>query len=74
MSLYLLLITGVSVMADVQGVVQRDLVRVCHDLVQGGVVQGGREVAQEAGEALAGVQDVAVCPQHEDEAIDGLQH
>ena len=74
MSLYLLLITGVSVMADVQGVVQRDLVSVCHDLVQGGVVQGGREVAQEAGEALASVQDVAVCPQHEDEAIDGLQH
>ena len=61
-------------MADVESVVQRDLVCVRHNLVERGVVEGGREVAQEAGQALAGVQDVTVGPQHQDEAVNGLQH
>ena len=36
--LYLMLVTGLAVVTDVQGVVQRDLVAVRHDLVKGGVV------------------------------------
>ena len=45
--------------ADVEGVVERDLVPVRHDLVDGRVVQRGRQVAQQRGQALRGVQDVA---------------
>ena len=45
--------------AYVEGVVERDLVPVRHDLVDGRVVQRGRQVAQQRGQALRGVQDVA---------------
>ena len=55
-------------------IVERDLVAVPDDLVEGGVVEAGGQVAEEAGEALAGVEDVAVHPEDEDEAVNGLQH
>ena len=42
-----MLVAGLAVVADVEGVIQRDLIAVCHDLVEGGVVQRGGEVAQE---------------------------
>ena len=45
--------------ADVEGVVEGDLVSVRHDLVDGRVVERGRQVAQQRGQALRGVQDVA---------------
>ena len=45
--------------ADVEGVVEGDLVPVRHDLVDGRVVERGRQVAQQRGQALRGVQDVA---------------
>ena len=44
--------------ADVEGVVEGDLVPVRHDLVDGRVVERGRQVAQQRGQALRGVQDV----------------
>ena len=61
-------------MADVEGVVERDLVAICHDLVQGCVVERGGEVAQERGQTLRGVEDVAIRPKHENESVNGLQH
>ena len=60
--------------ADVESVVQRDLVTVGHKLVERAVVEGGGEVAQETGQTLAGVHDVPVRPQHDDEPVHGLQH
>ena len=70
----LLVLSGVECGAGVKSVVERDLVAVSHHLVEGGVVQGGGKVAQEAGQALAGVHDVAVGPQHDDEPVHRLQH
>ena len=67
-------LAGVETRAGVESVVERDLVDVRHHLVERGVVQGGGEVAQQAGQALAGVHDVAVCPQHDDEPVHRLQH
>ena len=60
--------------ADVESVVQRDLVTVRHQLVQRAVVEGGGEVAQETGQALAGVEDVTICTKNKDEPVNGLQH
>lgn len=70
----LVVLAGVEGGADVESVVQRDLVPVRHQFVERAVVQGGGEVAQQAGQALAGVHDVAVCPQHDDEPVHRLQH
>ena len=70
----LLVLAGVEAGTEVESVVQRDLVTVRHHLVESGVVEGGGEVAQQAGQALAGVHDVAVCPQHDDEPVHRLQH
>ena len=65
--MHLLLPGGDNRAARVEGVVERDLVVIPDNLVERGVVEGGGEVAQQAGQALAGVQDVSVCPQNDDE-------
>ena len=71
---YLVVLAGVEGGADVESVVQRDLVTVRHQLIERAVVEGGGEVAQQAGQALAGVHDVPVRPQHDDEPVHRLQH
>ena len=67
-------LAGVETRAGVESVVERDLVDVRHHLVKRGVVQGGGEVAQEAGQTLAGVHDVAVGAEDDDEPVHRLQH
>ena len=69
-----MVLASVEARTGVESVVERDLVAVSHHLVQGGVVEGGGEVAQEAGQAVTGVHDVAVGPQHDDEPVHRLQH
>ena len=69
-----MVLAGVETGAGVESVVERDLVTVSHHLVQRGVVQGGGEVPQQAGQALAGVHDVTIGPEHDDEPVHRLQH
>ncbi len=73
--LHLIFRTGLGGRAHhVEMVVERDLVRVADDLVEGGVVKAGGQVTEEAGEALAAEQDVTVHAENEDEPVHGLQH
>ena len=69
-----MVLAGVETGAGVESVVERDLVTVRHHLVEGGVVQGGGQVAQQTGQTLAGVHDVTVSAQHDDEPVHRLQH
>ena len=72
--LELLLAVSVQAAAHVERVVQRDLVVVRHDLVERRVLEGGGHVAQERRHGLAGVEDVAVGAEDDDEAVERLQH
>ena len=69
-----MVLTSAECRTGVESVVERDLVTVSHHLVQRGVVQGGGEVPQQAGQALAGVHDVTIGPEHDDEPVHRLQH
>ena len=71
---YLLLATGVDGSAHVKRVVQRDLVVIADNLVQGSVVQGCGHVTKEAGHTLTGVQDVSVGSEHNNETVNRLEH
>ena len=37
-------------------------------------MEAGGQVAEQAGQALAGVENVTIHPQHQDEPVDALQH
>ena len=69
-----MVIANIHGWTDVEGVVDRDLVSILHQLVQRAVMEGGREVAKEACQTLARVYDVPISPQDDDEPVHGLQH
>ena len=71
---YLLLFTSIHRSTHIKSVVKRYLVIIAHYLIQRGVVEGGGHVPQQGRHGLAGVKDVAICPQYYYEPIQCLQH
>ena len=65
----LLLAIGVNGSAHVEHMLQRDLVIIADNLIQGSVVQGCGHATKQAGNTLTGVQDVSIRSKHNDESV-----